>query len=95
MNDDEFRALQQEQEEVRQLAEATEEARAAGPDPDHIMAESRKGYEGLMKTKLKILGTEKVIKGNSILLKGGIYSERLGMINALRNATKKAKGVAL
>jgi hypothetical protein len=93
MNDDEFQALQDEQKQVAELAEAMEEAKNAGLNVDEIISEARKGYKNLVGFKMKVPGTSKVIKGNTFLLKTGLYSERHSMISALRNAVKKAKGL--
>lgn len=92
MNDDEFQALQEENQHVAELAEAIEEAKTAGLNPDKIMADSRQGYRNLEKMKIKVPGTAKVIRPKDHLNKTGIYSERHSMIMALRNAVKRAKG---
>ena len=87
MNDDEWQAHQDEEKQITELAEAIENARAAGLDPEKIMADARLGYRNLTKTKI---GKDAV--GKKALLRTGLYSERHGLITALQSATKRAKG---
>jgi hypothetical protein len=92
MNDDEFRAMQEENEQKADLAAAIEDAKALGLDAEHIMAESRAGYKNLQKLNYSHSTLKKPLVGKDILNQTGIFSERHGMIQALRNAVKKAKG---
>lgn len=92
MNDDEFQALQEENEQKAELAAAIEAAKAAGLDADKVMAEAREAYEFLRKLNYSHPTLAKPLVGKTLLHQIGIYSERQSMTQALKNAAKKAKG---
>lgn len=87
MNEDEFLAMQDENAQVVQLAEAMEQAKALGLNVEKIMKDAEKGYKALD----KIMDGD-IAYGKMVRLKAGLFNERDAMINALRNAVKTAKG---